>query len=169
MKSLFSHKVCQLIGRIALGLLIIFVAANSMNYFEISFPVYGILAAITVVGLKGYSTLAMWKEILYVILLTLVSLGVSKAISKLAYDDIKPKYEGVTSLGTTVIINPNTLRVITVPRGRTCGAVTKIDSLMYDGIDSSGNPTNSIITAFRGGKPKATVFVNPRKAYIHER
>lgn len=73
-------------------------------------------------------------------------------------------YRGCAVQGKEIVvveINPNTIKVLaTVPdkNGIKKAHGVKADSIVYDGYNKSGELTRSFVTAFKGGKPIATVF-----------
>lgn len=87
--------------------------------------------------------------------------------------DVEPIYTGESVKGaikTTVEINPNTLRLLLMERkGDTwlkVDSVDRLDSLVYDGYDSTGQILNkSFVTAFKGGKPICTIHIKSGKLF----
>ena len=87
--------------------------------------------------------------------------------------DVEPIYTGESTKGkikTTVEINPNTLRLLLMERkGDTwlkVDSVDRLDSLVYDGYDSTGQILNkSFVTAFKGGKPICTIHIKSGKLF----
>lgn len=76
-------------------------------------------------------------------------------------DNIAPRYKGTTKSGEVIEINPNTMKTWFTPKDKIVGYSVKIDSIAYDGYDSTGTKlTKAFVTAFRGKKPIATVFGN---------
>lgn len=73
-------------------------------------------------------------------------------------------YRGVAIEKEPIVVEINTFTkkvIATIPdknNGIKFSKIMKIDSLSFDGTDSTGNETKAFVMAFKEGKPVATVF-----------